>query len=110
MTRPPTLTDRQIQIIRENLDLFPADILKLPEFTDTDVTRHTIRNYQRRLKNAAVIDEEEVLLTRLKQYMNRYGLESRFHGPRGVTGFITHLEKQIDLRAIERNNSENSAV
>jgi len=30
MTRPPTLTDRQIQIIRENLDLFPADILKLP--------------------------------------------------------------------------------
>jgi len=45
MTRPPTLTDRQIQIIRENLDLFPADILKLPEFADTDVTRHTIRNY-----------------------------------------------------------------
>jgi len=77
MTRPPTLTDRQIQIIRENLDLFPADILKLPEFADTDVTRHTIRNYQRRLKNAAVIDEEEDLLTRLKQYMNRYGLESR---------------------------------
>ena len=110
MTRPPALTDRQIQIIRENLDLFPADILKLPEFTDTDVTRHTIRNYQRRLKNAAVIDEEEDLLTRLKQYMNRYGLESRFHGPRGVTGFITHLEKQIDLRAIERDNSENSAV
>ena len=110
MTRPPTLTDRQIQIIQENLDLFPADILKLPEFTDTDVTRHTIRNYQRRLKNAAVIDEEEALLTRLKQYMNRYGLESRFHGPRGVTGFITHLEKQIDLRAVERDNSENSAV
>jgi len=26
--------------------LFPADILKLPEFADTDVTRHTIRNYQ----------------------------------------------------------------
>ena len=110
MTRPSALTDRQIQIIRENLDRFPADILKLPEFTDADVTRHTIRNYQRRLKNAAVIDEEEDLLTRLKQYMNRYGLESRFHGPRGVTGFITHLEKQIDLRAIERDNSENSAV
>jgi hypothetical protein len=99
MTRPPTLTDRQIQIIRENLDLFPADILKLPEFTDTDVTRHTIRNYQRRLKNAAVIDEEEDLLTRLKQYINRYGLESRFHGPRGVTGFISHLENRIRLRA-----------
>ena len=110
MTRPPTLTDRQIQIIRENLDLFPADILKLPEFADADVTRHTIRNYQRRLKNAAVIDEEEDLLTRLKQYMNRYGLESRFHGPRGVTGFITHLEKQIDLRATATDNSENSAV
>ena len=110
MTRPPALTDRQIQIIRENLDRFPADILKLPEFADADVTRHTIRNYQRRLKNAAVIDEEEDLLTRLKQYMNRYGLESRFHGPRGVTGFITHLEKQIDLRAIERDNSENRAA
>lgn len=110
MTRPPTLTDRQIQIIRENLDLFPADILKLPEFADTDVTRHTIRNYQRRLKNATLPDDEEDLLVRLKRYMDRYGLESRFHGPRGVTGFITHLEKQIDLRAVERDNSENSAV
>jgi len=110
MTRPPTLTDRQIQIIRENLDLFPADILKLPGFADADITRHTIRNYQRRLKNAAVIDEEEDLLTRLKQYMNRYGLESRFHGPRGVTGFIRHLETKIHLRAIERDNSENSAA
>ena len=110
MTRPPTLTDKQIRAVREHIDMFPAEILKLPEFTDTDVTRHTIRNYQRRLKNAAVIDEEEDLLTRLKQYMNRYGLESRFHGPRGVTGFITHLEKQIDLRAIERDNSENSAA
>ena len=108
MTRPPALTDRQIQIIRENLDLFPADILKLPEFTDADVTRHTIRNYQRRLKNAAVIDEEEVLLTRLKQYMDRHGLESQFHGPRGVTGFIRHLETKIHLRAIERDNSENT--
>ena len=110
MTRPPALTDRQIQIIRENLDLFPADILKLPGFADADITRHTIRNYQRRLKNAAVIDEEEDLLTRLKQYMNRYGLESRFHGPRGVTGFIRHLETKIHLRAIERDNSENSAA
>ena len=108
MTRPPALTDRQIQIIRENLDLFPADILKLPGFADADITRHTIRNYQRRLRNAAVIDEEEDLLTRLKQYMNRYGLESRFHGPRGVTGFIRHLETKIHLRAIERDNSENT--
>jgi len=88
MTRPPTLTDRQIQIIRENLDLFPADILKLPEFADTDVTRHTIRNYQRRLKNAAVIDEEEDLLTRLKQYMNRYG--SRITVPRPARSHRVH--------------------
>lgn len=110
MTRPPTLTDRQIQIIRENLDLFPADILKLPEFADTDVTRHTIRNYQRRLKNAAVIDEEEDLLTRLKQYVNRYGLESRFHGPRGVTGFITHLENRIRLRANQGGNPGKNAT
>ena len=110
MTRPPTLTDKQIRAVREHIDMFPAEILKLPEFTDTDVTRHTIRNYQRRLKNAAVIDEEEDLLTRLKQYMNRYGLESRFHGPRGVTGFIRHLETKIHLRAIERDNSENSAA
>lgn len=108
MTRPPALTDRQIQIIRENLDLFPADILKLPEFADTDVTRHTIRNYQRRLKNAAVIDEEEDLLARLKKHIDRHGLESQFHGPRGVTGFIRHLETKIHLRAIERDNSENT--
>lgn len=110
MTRPPTLTDRQIQIIRENLDLFPADILKLPEFADTNVTRHTIRNYQRRIKRRVEPDDEAALITLLRQYINRHGLESRFHGPRGVTGFITHLEKQIDLRAAERDNSENSAV
>jgi len=42
--------------------------------------------------------------------MNRYGLESRFHGPRGVTGFIRHLETKIHLRAIERDNSENRAA
>jgi hypothetical protein len=110
MTRPPTLTDRQIQIVRENLDRFPADILKLPEFADADVTRHTIRNYQIRLKNATLPDDEEDLLVRLKRYMDRYGLESQFHGPRGVTGFITHLEKQIHLRATERDNSGNNAA
>ena len=110
MTRPPTLTDKQIRAVREHIDMFPAEILKLPEFADTDVTRHTIRNYQRRLKNAAVIDEEEDLLARLKKYMDRHGLESQFHGPRGVTGFIRHLETKIHLRAIERDNSENSAA
>ena len=99
MTRPPTLTDRQIQIIRENLDLFPADILKLPEFTDTDVTRHTIRNYQNRIRTQTAPDDEEALLLRLKQYLNSHGLESRFHGPGGVTGFISHLENRIRLRA-----------
>ncbi len=99
MTRPPTLTDRQIQIIRENLDLFPADILKLPEFADADVTRHTIRNYQRRMKREIEPDDETALATYLRKYISRHGLESRFHGPRGVTGFLSHLEKQIQIRA-----------
>ncbi|MFA5407147.1 MAG: hypothetical protein WC343_00065 [Bacilli bacterium] len=99
MTRPPTLTDKQMQTIRENIDLFPADILKLPEFEGTDITRHTVRNYQRRIKRRVEPDDEAALITLLRQYINRHGLESRFHGPRGVTGFLTHLEKQIHLRA-----------
>ena len=110
MTRPPTLTDKQIRAVREHIDMFPAEILKLPEFAGTEVTRHTIRNYQNRLKNATIPDDEEDLLVRLKRYMDRYGLESQFHGPRGVTGFITHLEKQIHLRVTERDNSGNNAT
>lgn len=106
MTRPPTLTDKQIQIVQDNVDMFPADILKLPEFAGTEITRHTIRNYQRRLKREAVPDDNEDLLTMLRQYINRHGLESRFHGPRGVTGFVGYLESQIHLRAIENSDSE----
>ena len=110
MTRPPTLTDKQMQIIEKRIDLFPADILKLPEFAGTDITRHTVRNYQRRIKRKVEPDDEEVLATLLQQYVNRHGLESRFHGPRGITGFIRHLETKIHLRAIERDNSENRAA
>ena len=108
MTRPPTLTDRQIQIIQENIDLFPAEILKLPEFTESGIARHTIRNYQSRLKSTTLIDEEEDLLVRLKQYMNRHGLPSRFHGHGGVTGFITYLDDSIRLRADTGDDSESA--
>ena len=106
MTRPPTLTDKQMQIIRENVDRFPADILKLPEFDGTDITRHTVRNYQRRIKRKVEPNDEAALAAFLRQYINRHGLESRFHGPRGVTGFLTHLEKQIHLRATESADTE----
>lgn len=99
MTRPPALTDKQMQTIRENIDLFPADILKLPEFEGTDITRHTVRNYQRRIKREIEPDDETALATYLRKYISRHGLESRFHGPRGVTGFLSHLEKQIQIRA-----------
>jgi hypothetical protein len=101
MTRPPTLTDKQIRAVREHIDMFPAEILKLPEFAGTEVTRHTIRNYQNRLKNATIPDDEEDLLARLRQYLSRHGLPSRFHSHSGVTGFVTYLENQIHLRAIE---------
>ena len=50
MTRPPALTDKQIQAIRDNLDTFPSNILKLPEFKGTEISRHTVRNYQLRMK------------------------------------------------------------
>lgn len=110
MTRPPTLTDKQMQIIEKRIDLFPADILKLPEFAGTDITRHTVRNYQRRIKRKVEPDDEEVLATLLQQYVNRHGLESRFHGPRGVTGFLTHLENQIQLRATESADTESEAA
>jgi len=109
MTRPPTLTDRQIQIIRENLDLFP------PTSWNFRVCRHW-RHPAHDPELPAPPQERRRYRRRRgpphtpEQYMNRYGLESRFHGPRGVTGFIRHLETKIHLRAIERDNSENRAA
>jgi hypothetical protein len=99
MTRPPALTDKQIQAIRDNLDTFPSNILKLPEFKGTEISRHTVRNYQLRMKREIEPDDETALATYLRKYISRHGLESRFHGPRGVTGFLSHLEKQIQIRA-----------
>jgi len=74
------------------------------------VTRTRSGNYQRRLKNAAVIDEEEDLLTRLKQYMNRYRSRITFPVREASPGSSGHLETKIHLRAIERDNSENRAA
>jgi hypothetical protein len=110
MTRKPDLTDKQLHTIRENLDKFPAEILKLPEFAGSSITRHTVRNYQRRAKGEIVTDEEEDLLARLKQYLNRHGLPSRFHGAGGVTGFITFLETQNHLRADAGDNQETASA
>lgn len=104
MTRKPTLTETQMCIIRENLELFPAEILKLPEFADATITRDTVRNYQRRIKREIAPAEEIDLATQLQRYIDMHGLPSQFHGHGGVTGFITYLEGQRNLRADSATN------
>ena len=95
MTRPPALTDRS-RYLRLPDTFLP---IRLPEFKGTEISRHTVRNYQLRMKREIEPDDETALATYLRKYISRHGLESRFHGPRGVTGFLSHLEKQIQIRA-----------
>lgn len=93
MSRPPTLSDEQKAIIDENINLFPAQIKKLPGMENKDVTRNVIRAYQKRVQVAEEPDDKAVLVTLLTQYMNAHGLPSRFHGAGGVTGFIAFLRE-----------------
>ena len=93
MSRPPTLSDEQKAIIDENINMFPAQIKKLPGMENKDVTRNVIRAYQKRVQVAEEPDDKAVLVTLLTQYMNAHGLPSRFHGAGGVTGFIAFLRE-----------------
>lgn len=93
MARPPTLSDEQKAIIDENINLYPAQIKKLPGMENKDVTRNVIRAYQKRVQVAEEPDDKAVLVTLLTQYMNAHGLPSRFHGAGGVTGFIAFLRE-----------------
>jgi hypothetical protein len=93
LSRPPTLSDEQKAIIDENINLYPAQIKKLPGMENKDVTRHVIRAYQKRVQVAEEPDDKAVLVTLLTQYMNAHGLPSRFHGAGGVTGFIAFLRE-----------------
>lgn len=93
MARPPTLSDEQKAIIDENINMFPAQIKKLPGMENKDVTRNVIRAYQKRVQVAEEPDDKAVLVTLLTQYMNAHGLPSRFHGAGGVTGFIAFLRE-----------------
>jgi hypothetical protein len=93
LSRPPTLSDEQKAIIDENINLYPAQIKKLPGMENKDVTRNVIRAYQKRVQVAEEPDDKAVLVTLLTQYMNAHGLPSRFHGAGGVTGFIAFLRE-----------------
>jgi len=93
LSRPPTLSDEQKAIIDENINMFPAQIKKLPGMENKDVTRNVIRAYQKRVQVAEEPDDKAVLVTLLTQYMNAHGLPSRFHGAGGVTGFIAFLRE-----------------
>lgn len=106
MSKSPKLTPKQIRAIRNNIDLFPAEIMKLPEFAGTQVSRHTIRNYQTRIKGEIMPMDDEQLLSLLRQYISRHGLPSKFHGPNGVIGFMTYLDTAIKLRAAESSDKK----
>ena len=91
--RPPALTDEQRAIIDDNMDMFPAEIKKLPEFIECEkVTRHVIRAYQTKVKKTEEPDDIAALADALTVYINRHGLPSRYHGKNNVTGFLQWLK------------------
>ena len=104
MTRKSDLNDRQMAIVREHLDMFPAQIKTLPGFDGDDISRDTIRHYQERIKRMIAPAGEADLAAQIKRHINLYGLPARFHGHGGVTGFVDYLEKQKDLRGTAAPN------
>jgi len=88
------LTDAQRDIIAENVDLFPADIKKLPGLAeDTRVTRSIIANYQKKIKADSEPDDGAELVSCLERYIRNHGLPSCFHGKHNVTGFLEYLKR-----------------
>ena len=98
MTRKADLTEAQMRMIREHIDMFPAEVKKLPGFDGDSVSRDTIRHYQGRIKKMIAPAGETDLAAQIRKFINLYGLPARFHGHGGVTGFVDYLEKQKDLR------------
>ena len=93
MARPITLTPEQMSIIDNNLELFPAQIQKLPGMEDKKITRGMIKYYQKQQIERELPNNKEMLLAQLKSYMDTHGLPSRFHGRNNVTGFIEFLKE-----------------
>jgi len=92
MSRKSSLTERQKTEIRVNMEMFPAQIKKLPYFADDEkVTKSIIRNQLKKIKEETENTDAETLAGQISHYMNTYGLPSRFHGRAGVTGFVEHL-------------------
>lgn len=94
MGRRSSLSARQKEIIRRNLDLFPAQIKKMPEFSSSEkVSRDTIRHFQNKCKEETQPSDKQRLAGMLQRHVQRYGLPSRFHGKNNVTGFIEFLKE-----------------
>ena len=94
MARPQTLTNKQKEIIDANMDMFPAEIMKLPNFNpQPEMNRNIVRNYMRKQKPEKEPDVKEVLAENLQRYLDTYGLPSRFHGKNNVTGFLQFLKQ-----------------
>jgi len=93
LSRKPVLTDAQRDIIAENVDLFPADIKKLPGLAeDNAVTRSIIANYQKKIKADSEPDDGAELVSCLERYIRNHGLPSCYHGKHNVTGFLEYLK------------------
>ena len=81
-------------VIDENIDMFPAEIMKLPIFVnDKRLNRNIIRNYQKKQKTEEEPDDKAKLAEQIKRYMSVHGLPSRFHGRNNVTGFLEFLNE-----------------
>lgn len=94
LSRKPVLTEAQKKIIAANVDMFPADIKRIPGLAEDDaVTRPIINNYLKTCKKECERTDEEELAEVLTRYISTHGLPSRYHGKNNVTGFLEYLRK-----------------
>ena len=94
MGRPAKLTKEQMTVIDAHMELFPAEIKKMPEFVNDDTIKTgVIRNYQKRHRVEVEPDYKTELARVLQQYMSVHGLPSRYHGKNNVTGFLEYLKQ-----------------
>ena len=75
MTRAYPLTDTQKSIIENNLDVWDAELCKLPGMENTTVRQ--VRDYRRRILHESE-SEHRKLADHIDEYIKQYGLPRQY--------------------------------
>lgn len=75
MTRAYPLTDTQKSIIENNLDVWDAELCKLPGMENTTVRQ--VRDYRRRFMHESE-SEHRKLADHIDEYIKQYGLPRQY--------------------------------